>query len=96
LLHLPHHRAVILLCYVILKQPINERYFVNLGAVIQILISCAKFNHFSFFMKKKFQLSELLGKIIEYQNNNNNNTSVNEKIFENIKKLINLINDFRC
>ena len=68
----------------------------NLGAVTQILLSSTKFKQFSFFTKKKFQITELLENIIEKSPTLLSAPFINEKIFENIKKLIGLINDFRC
>lgn len=72
-------------------------------------MATTKFNEqFSFFLKKKFQIPELLEKVLQFRENEaksspNKSPSipklterVNVKVFDNMKRLVSLINEFRC
>lgn len=88
--HLPHHRSVIYICFLILNQPMSDRLLINLQPCLHILMATSKHTHFSFFVKKKFQIPALLEKIIHSE------TQINSKVKEAIQKLLDIINNMRC
>lgn len=88
--HLPHHRSVIYICFLILNQPLNDAFMTNLQACIHILIATSKYSHFSFFTKKKFPIPALLQRVIE------SDLQINTKLKETIKNLIETIDNMRC